>query len=89
MKGAEKRERLAEENTNALLFDDLDDALIGISNGLGRQALGVYDYDLMVEVFIAQGYKHEEAVEHVDFNIVGAWLGPMTPIVVFRFEEAE
>ena len=29
-----------------------------------------------------EGWTHEEAVEWMDFNVVGAWVGETTPIFV-------
>ena len=68
------REELAEQNPEALLIDDADDALIGISQRCGQPALACYSYEKLVEIFDA---------EWVDFNIVGAWLGEHTPNIVF------
>lgn len=50
--------------------------------------VAVYDYDLLVDAFLTHGAgpeagcTHEEAQEFVDFNMVGAWLGSGTPIIV-------
>ena len=50
--------------------------------------VAVYDYDLLVSAFLTHGAgpeadcAYEEAQEFVDFNMVGAWLGSGTPIIV-------
>jgi hypothetical protein len=50
--------------------------------------VAVYDYDLLVDAFLTHGAgpeagcSYEEAREFVDFNMVGAWLGSGTPIIV-------
>lgn len=81
MTPAEIRERLAEENPEALLADGLDDALIGIGRRASRPPLAVYDYETAVNVFINRdGMTRDEAVEHMEFNVVGAWVGENTPI---------
>lgn len=69
----------------ALVFDpaDLDVALIGVTLGQpGRTPVAVYDYDRLVAAFIDTGMEYEDAVEWIDFNVLGAWLGEATPLVM-------
>lgn len=80
------REDLAEQNPDAVLWDGLDAALIGIAHRCGQPALAVYDYQLCVEAFEQEGMTYEEAVEWLDFNVVGAWVGPNTPVMLVRPE---
>lgn len=58
--------------------------------------LAVYDYDLLVEVFVAESDPphedydpYEAAVEWVDFNVLGSWMGPNTPIIACRGEDED
>jgi len=82
------RERIAEENPNALFADGFDDALIGMAERCGQPTLAVYDYGKAVEVLrVRDGMEYEEAVEWMDFNVVGAWFGPHTPVWFRRPEE--
>lgn len=67
--------------SGALKFDGLDEAIIGVTAGMS--AVLVYDYDKLVDVFCAQGMDTEEAQEWVNFNVVGAYMGEGTPIVVY------
>lgn len=46
-----------------------------------------YDYEKMVEAFMRQGMSYDEAVEHISFNIEGAWVGDLTPIIVYNKRE--
>lgn len=77
------RERLAEDNPEAVLWDGCDEALVGMGYRCGKRMLAVYDYDLLVKVFVDQGMSEEEAGEWVEFNIVGAWVGENTPITLY------
>lgn len=44
-----------------------------------------YDYDAMVRVLVERdGMSEEDAREHLDFNVVGAYVGPDTPMVLRR-----
>lgn len=74
------RERIAERcGAETIMLDDCDDAIIGVSTGLCCQDRVVYSYSKLVDVFVAQGMMHEEAVEWVEFNIVGMYVenGPV------------
>jgi len=75
------REDIAEENPEALFADGLDDALIGMARRCGQPTLAVYDYEKAVGIFMARdGMTYEDAVEWMEFNVVGAWMGPHTPL---------
>lgn len=66
-----------------LLADGFDDAFIGLSQRINEPILAVYSYDKMVDVLIERdGMDYEEATEFIDFNVVGAWVGAQTPIIV-------
>lgn len=81
------RERIAEENPEALFADGFDDALVGMAERCGQPTLAVYDYEKAVEVLrVRDGMEYEEAIEWMDFNVVGAWFGPHTPVWLRRPE---
>lgn len=65
-----------------ILWTGLDEAFVGIGNRCGQPPVAVYDRARCVEAFVAQGMTAEEAEEWLDFNVVGAWVGEQTPIVV-------
>ena len=74
-------ELLADLNPQAVLWDGLDDAVVGI--GLRDDLpVAIYDYDLMVGVFVQnEGWTRDDAVEWVEFNVIEAYVGPGTPLV--------
>jgi hypothetical protein len=85
MKPDETRERLAEEAPEALLADGFDTALIGVARRCGQPTLAVYDYELGLQVLMERdGMTREEAIEYMEFNVVGAWVGEHTPIWLER-----
>ena len=51
----------------ALILHGLDDAIAGVSDG----GILIYDYNKMVKVFEKQGMTVEEAVEWIDYNVMG------------------
>ncbi len=80
------REEVSLLNPAALAADGLDDAIIGFGQQFPKEPLLVYDYDKCVEIFMAQGMSHEEAVEWMEFNVVNAYHGEGTPIFITSIE---
>lgn len=81
----EIRERLEEMNPEALLADGFDAALVGVARRCGQPTLAVYDYELGLRVLMERdGMTRDEAAEYMEFNVVGAWVGPGTPIWLER-----
>lgn len=76
------RDIIAELDANTVLYDGCDDALIGFSTRCGQPLIAIYSRQKLVEVFTKQGMTAEEADEHIEYNIIGAWLGDRTPAVV-------
>ena len=74
-----------ESEEKTLFAEGLDDAVIGITRDLPSGAYRVvYDIHRVVNVLMnEQGMTHDEAVEHIEHNIAGAHVGPMTPVWSF------
>jgi len=68
-----------EESDNPLLADGFEDALIGFGQQF-NQKIAIYDYARCVEVLAAQGFSYEDAIEWMEYNVVGAYVGRRTPI---------
>jgi len=82
------KEQLAESNPEAILYDGFDEALIGTARRCGQPTLAVYDYDLAVELLMRRdGLTWEEAVDHLEYNVVGGWHGPNTPVFLEKPDE--
>lgn len=81
-------EALKEMDESALLMDGFDEAFIGFSRRINEPMLAVYSYDKLIKVCMERdGMEYEEAVEYVDFNVIGAWVGEQTPIIVMPLVE--
>lgn len=65
---------------DCLLGDGFEDAIIGIVDGACREPVVCYDYDECVEILMRDGMDEIEACEYMDFNVVGAYVGEMTPL---------
>ncbi len=69
------------EDNECLLADGFDQSLVGITQGVNPVA--IYDVNLMVNHLVDQdGMTEEDAVEHLEFNVVGAYVGEKTPMYV-------
>lgn len=68
-------EILADEE--CLTADGFEDALVGCT--YGANVVAVYDINKMIEVLIEEGMEYEDAIEFLDYNVVGAYVGDKTP----------
>ena len=80
-------EILLQQDENALLMDGFDEALIGFSQRINEPLLAVYSYSKMMNSLMERdGMTDEEAMEYIDYNCVGSWVGEQTPIIVMPLE---
>ena len=74
------RDELAEEYPELLLADGFEAALIGVGTQFNTE-LAIYDFDKCVSVLMERdGMEEDEAVEFLEFNTTGAWVGNNTPV---------
>ena len=73
------RDYLSDVNPEAMMADGLEDACVGVMMRFGQGPVALYDYDKCIEIFMKEGSSEEEAVEHFEFNVMGAWVGDGTP----------
>lgn len=72
---------------NDLLFaDGFDKAIVGVDINTNRV---VYSHGLMMEILVLDGMNPDEALEHLDFNIINAFVGERTPIYIYQLEHYE
>ena len=74
---------LAECNPRARLADGFEAALVGVGQRFNHY-VAVYDYALCTQVLVEQGMDVEQAIEYLEFNVVGAWVGAGTPVFLHR-----
>ena len=69
-------------DASAMFADGFDMAIMGITEV--EQGYRVcYDIGRILEFLVLEHDMDEEgAIEHFDFNIAGAYMGPLTPIFV-------
>ena len=77
---------LRQHNPEALTADGFDEALVGVLLRPNRPAVAVYDIQTCLDILVRDGMDDEEAREYFEFNTLGAYVGPLTPIYVdFRW----
>tara|TARA_B100000475_G_C14991027_1_gene312280 strand:+ start:702 stop:941 length:240 start_codon:yes stop_codon:yes gene_type:complete len=68
-----------------LKWDGFDNAIIGVGERNNTDSMIVYDYEKMVKVLVTRDdMSYEEAEEYIDYNVIGAWIGDTTPIIVSK-----
>ena len=71
---------------NTLYADGFEDALIGLG-WQHTKLIAIYDYEKCVEILILrEDMTHEEAIEWMEYNVVGSYVGEYTPIFMLPKE---
>ena len=83
------RETIAEDYPDLLVLEPnyFDKAIIGMVQRIGLDAI-CYDRDKVIEILMEEeGMSFEDAIEHFEYNIAGAYVGEYTPIYLETPEE--
>jgi hypothetical protein len=87
-------QRLQEVSPEAILYDNCDDALVGTARLYRDEQwveVAVYSYEELVQSFkkeylkddgITDDEAEEQAMEWVDYNVAGGYLGIYTPLII-------
>jgi len=71
-----------------MTMDGFDEAFIGFSRRCGQPTLATYSFEKMLQVLIDRdGMDVQEAEEYISYNCVGAWMGELTPVVMYECDE--
>lgn len=82
---------LTEFNPKAMIIDDFEEAYLGYSS----DGKAIYDFYTMLDMVIDGIYEdaeekitedeaYSEAYAHLDFNILKAYVGEHTPIIMYK-----
>ena len=66
-----------------LTADGFSEAILGIGRRCGKPDIVAYDVEAIIRI-LRRDMSEEEAWEYFDFNVVGAWVGEMTSIFVYK-----
>ena len=75
-----------EKEPKTYLMDGFDKAFVGGLRKFGQSLpIAVYDYGRVMEILMSRdGIQEDDAAEHIEFNMLGGWLGEGTPCMLFR-----
>lgn len=78
-------EEITDISPEALLADGFDDAILGMCIQFGSEPVVAYDFNKCVEILIERDdMEREEAIDFINFNVVGAYVGLNTPVFIMR-----
>jgi len=81
-----KREIAGAVNVEMLFADGFRDALMGTVQ-VFNNAVALYDYERCIDILIDRdGSTYEQAVEHLEYNTLGSYVGDNTPGYFMRHE---
>ena len=86
LKRLNKRLEIAQEWGQEFLFmsePEFDEAVIGVVERAGGQSVIAYDTQIILSI-LERDMSPEEAQEFFEYNILGAYLGEMTPVFITR-----
>lgn len=64
-----------------LFLDGFDDCVVGLCHAFGQPVRVQYDIECILDALVERhGLTEDEASEHFDFNIMGGYHGPYTPV---------
>ena len=88
MNRQEINDYLEERGETVVLADGLDDAFEGFTQRMNEPLIAVYSLKKVLDILMTRdGMSYEDALEYADFNILGAWVGPQTPIFYYTMEQ--
>ena len=73
-----------------ITWDRLNDAIIGTGGRCGMEEVFVYSYDKILDILMTEDEMTErEAIDYIEYNIAGSYVGELTPILVRSLDEIE
>lgn len=72
-----------------IIYPDIMEAYVGrLFRFNVLEPIAVYDMDKVLEIYRERdGMSEEDAQEHFEFNVIGAWVGDRTPAFI-KLEDA-
>lgn len=81
------RAELADLNPEAVLFDNMDCALVGVGYIGGEGPVPVYSRAKLYAKLLADGFSREDADEYYAGKFVALRAGNLTPVIVDDLQE--
>jgi len=65
------------DDEELMFADGFDDAILGVCSSSYRV---IYSVEKMIKILMDEGMEYIDAIEHLSFNVVNAYVGEKTPI---------
>ena len=72
---------LGDLNPDAVLFENMDEALIGLGYIGHQEPVAVYSKAKIYEKLLADGFSQEDADEYFSGKFTNTWAGEHTPVI--------
>ena len=70
--------------------DGFDKAIIGYCRICGREDVLAYDYWKCIDILKERdGMSAEDAIEFMEFNVIGAYVGKLTPAFIYETDVSD
>ena len=68
-----------------MLADGFDEAFLGVVERAGMEPVATYDRGKCIELLVQRDeMSYDEAREYFDINVIGSWVGELTPMFLTR-----
>jgi hypothetical protein len=74
---------IADLNPEAVVWNGFDEAVIGMGERCTLGPVLIYSHSKMIEI-LADEMDEDEAAEYIQFNVLGAYVGEYTPIIMIE-----
>lgn len=76
------------EDAEYLYLDGLDHCIVGVCRRFGQEDILIYDYNKIIdELTVNAAMSYEDAVDHIEYNMIGAWMGDKTPAFLHEMDD--
>lgn len=74
------------DDEGILLADGFERAFVGLTAYQpNRPTCAVYDYPRCIRILQNSGMSYTDAMEMLEFNTIGAWVGEHTPVFINKY----
>ena len=84
---------VAQHNEDAIIYPDLNEALIGICEQFGRPIVAADDFNKCIDILKQNGTNedlgtdYDDAIEYFYVNTIGTTVGDSTPVFITMYED--
>lgn len=78
---------LSDLNPDAVLFDNMDSAVIGVGYVGHHEPVAVYSKAKIYEKLLADGFSQEDAEEYFSGKFTNLWAAEHTPVILDDLSE--